>query len=108
MNYWVSSTKVIDYAVSAIDGQKITLERKGSMPMPIDILVTYEDGSSEWFNIPLKMMYGTKPTSAKVLETWSWVNPIYTLTTDKIVSVVQIDPKTLMADIDRENNIMKQ
>ena len=108
MNYWVSSTKVIDYAVSAIEGQKITLERKGSMPMPIDILVTYEDGSNEWFNIPLKMMYGNKPTNAKVLETWSWVNPIYTITTDKMVSVVRVDQKTLMADVDRENNIMKQ
>ncbi len=106
MNYWVSSTKVIDYAVSEIEGKNITLERKGAMPMPIDIMVTYEDGSSEWFNIPLQMMYGNKPTEAKVLETWSWVNPLYTVTTAKKVSHVQIDPKNLMADIDRVNNTM--
>jgi hypothetical protein len=108
MNYWVNSIKVIDYSVSSIVGKKITLERKGSMPMPIDLLVTYEDGSNESFHIPLQMMYGHKPTKAKVLGTWSWVNPVYTLTTDKKVSEVQIDPKNLMADVNRENNRMIQ
>ncbi len=106
MNYWVNSTKVIDYAVHSIIDQTITLERKGTMPMPIDLMVTYQDGSSEWFNIPLQMMYGHKPTEAKVLDCWSWVNPLYTIKTQKKVSHVQIDPKNLMADIDRVNNTM--
>ena len=108
MNYWISSTKVIDYAVNSIDGQNITLVRKGTMPMPLDVMVTYEDGSSEWFNIPLQMMYGHKPTAAKVLDSWSWVNPWYKITASKKVSHVQIDPKNLMADIDRANNLMMQ
>ena len=90
MNYWVNSTKVIDYAVRSIEGQNITLERKGAMPMPIDLMVTYEDGTSEWFNIPLQMMYGHKPTEAKILDSWSWVNPFYTVNTQKKVSHVQI------------------
>lgn len=107
LNYWAGTTKVIDYAVSSIDDQTITLERKGTMPMPLDLLVTYEDGSSEMLNIPLKMMYGSKPTKARVLDSWSWVNPSYKLTTDKKVTEVHIDPKNLMADIDRENNVMK-
>ena len=94
--------------MSSIADQKVTLERKGSMPMPLDVLVTYEDGSNESFHIPLQMMYGHKPTKAKVLGTWSWVNPVYSITTDKKVSEVQIDPKNLMADINRGNNIMKQ
>jgi hypothetical protein len=106
MNYWINSTKVIDYAVRSIEGNNITLERKGAMPMPIDLMVTYEDGSSEWFNIPLQMMYGHKPTEAKVLDNWSWVNPFYTLKTQKKVSHAQIDPKNLMADVDRVNNLM--
>jgi len=106
LNYWISTTKVIDYAVTSIEEQKVILERKGSMPMPIDLSVTYEDGSTEDFNIPLQMMYGHKPTEAKVLDTWSWVNPSYSLSTDKKIKSVQIDPKKLMADIDRENNAM--
>ncbi len=107
LNYWAQTTKFIDYAVTSVEDQKITLERKGTMPMPIDLLVTFEDGSTAEFNIPLQMMYGHKPTSAEVLESWSWVNPTYTLSTDKEISSVQIDPKNLMADIDRENNSMK-
>jgi hypothetical protein len=108
LNYWTKTTKVIDYGVGSIEGQNITLLRNGTMPMPIDLTVTYEDGSTEEFNIPLKMMYGHKPTSATVVGSWSWVNPVYTLKTSKIVVSVQIDPDNLMADIDRENNFMKQ
>lgn len=107
LNYWVYTTKVIDYAVASIEGEKISLERRGSMPMPIDLLVTYEDGSTEEFNIPIRMMYGYKPTSATVLDSWSWTNPKYTVTTSKKIKSVQIDPKNLMADIDRDNNTMK-
>ena len=106
LNYWVSTVNVIDYAVTAIEEQKIILERKGSMPMPIDLSVTYQDGSTEDFNIPLQMMYGHKPTGAKVLDSWSWVNPSYSFSTEKKIKSVQIDPKKLMADIDRENNAM--
>jgi len=107
LNYWAGTTKVIDYAVVSIDDQKIVLERKGTLPMPIDLTVTYDDGSTADFNIPLQMMYGNKPTEAKVLDSWSWVNPSYTISTDKKVTSVQIDPEKLMADVNRDNNSMK-
>ena len=106
LNYWISSTKVIDYAVTSIEGQKIILQRKGTMPMPIDLKVTYEDGSTAEFNIPLQMMYGHKPTKAKVLAAWSWVNPTYVMTADKKVISAEIDPRNLMADVNRENNTL--
>jgi len=54
----------------------------------------------------LQMMYGHKPGTAIVLNSWSWVNPFYTIDTDKKVRSVQIDPKELMADINRDNNSM--
>ena len=108
LNYWVSTTKVIDYAVTSIEDKKIVLERKGTMPMPIDLVVTYEDGSTANFTIPLKMMYGHKPTSDVVLDSWSWVKPNYTFTVDKKVKEVQIDPKNLMADVERSNNVLIQ
>lgn len=107
LNYWAGTTKVIDYSVASVEGETIVLERKGTMPMPIDLLVTYEDGSTANFTIPLKMMYGHKPTSAVVLDSWSWVNPVYTFKADKNVKDVQIDPKNLMADVDRTNNILQ-
>ena len=77
------------------------------MPMPLDVHIVYEDGSTEDFNIPLQLMYGHKPTDSKVLKSWSWVDPDYTITTEKKVIAVQLDPKNLMADINRENNALK-
>ena len=74
------------------------------MPMPVDVHIVYEDGSTEDYNIPLRKMYGHKPTEAKVLESWSWVNETYVFKTDKKPVEVKIDPKNLMADVNRENN----
>ncbi|WKK66291.1 M1 family metallopeptidase [Lutimonas zeaxanthinifaciens] len=104
MNYWINSTKVIDYEVDGVDGNSITLKRTGSMPMPLDVHVVYEDGTTEDFNIPLRKMYGHKPTKAKVLESWAWVNETYIFETEKKAVEVKIDPKNLMADVNRENN----
>jgi aminopeptidase N len=107
LNYWTQTTNTIDYAVKAINNNEIELENVGSMPMPIDIKVTYDDGSEESFNIPLRMMYGHKPTTASILEAWPWVQPIYRFSTGKTVKSVEIDPTNYMADIDRTNNMLK-
>ncbi|MCF6347109.1 MAG: M1 family metallopeptidase [Flavobacteriaceae bacterium] len=107
LNEWTQTTHTIDYAVKAINGQEITLENKGSMPMPIDAKVTYADGSSEDFYIPLRMLLGQKPTKATIIDDWSWVQPTYTFTTSKIVKSVEIDTSKLMADVDRSNNILE-
>lgn len=104
LNYWTQTKHSIDYGVSVADSKTISLARIGRMPMPIDLRVTYDDGSVEEFYIPLKMMRGGKPTSATVLESWSWVAPTYKFTTEKNISKVEIDPSGLMADVDKENN----
>lgn len=98
------TTNTIDYAVKSISGQSVTLERIGLMPMPLDILVTYTDGSTEDFYIPLQMMRGEKPTSARLIKDWAWAYPTYTFETSKTIASVQIDPKNLMADLNKENN----
>jgi len=106
LNEWTQSTNTIDYAVKTVNDKEIILENRSEMPMPIDLKVTYIDGTFENFNIPLRMMLGHKPTDAKVLKDWSWVEPIYKISVHKTVKSVEIDPKQLMADIDRTNNIM--
>ena len=98
------TTNTIDYAVNNIDGNSITLERIGLMPMPLDITVTYNDNSTENFHIPLRMARGHKPTSATVIDNWAWAYPTYTFETNKQVKSVEIDPKNLMADVDKSNN----
>jgi hypothetical protein len=98
------TTNTIDYSVKAIEGNKVTLERIGLMPMPIDLKVTYVDGSSEDFYIPLQMMRGEKPTTATIISDWAWAYPTYSFDAKKAVKTVQIDPSGLMADVDSANN----
>ena len=101
---WTQTTNTIDYAVKSIEGNTVTLERIGLMPMPLDISVTYTDGTTEDIYIPLQMMRGEKPTSATIKPDWAWAYPTYTLNASKPVASVQIDPKEMMADIDKTNN----
>ncbi|GAB5565150.1 MAG: M1 family metallopeptidase [Winogradskyella sp.] len=100
------TTNTIDYAINSIDGKTITLNRIGLMPMPIDLTVTYTDGSVEEFYIPLQMMRGEKPTSATIIDDWAWAMPTYGFEANKPVKSVEIDSSKLMADVNRENNTM--
>ena len=104
LNEWTQTTHTIDYGVKSIEEKSVTLERVGQMPMPMDIEVTYTDGTKEMFNIPLRMMRGEKPTDATKLEDWTFAHPTYTFKTSKSIKSVEIDPSKLMADVNPENN----
>lgn len=112
---FAQTTNTINYGIKSVEATdkttNVTLERKGLMPMPIDLTVEYLDGTSEDFYIPLEMMRGEKPTpdSVKVLPDWSWANNTFgfglNVEKSKIKSIT-IDPKGKMADIDNTNNIV--
>jgi hypothetical protein len=55
---WTQTLNTIDYGIKMVteNGEKTTvsLERIGLMPMPIDLLVEYTDGTMESFYIPLR------------------------------------------------------
>ncbi len=101
---WTQTTNTIDYGVKSIEDNTITLERIGLMPMPIDLEVTFTDGTKQSIYIPLQMMRGEKPTSATIIKDWAWAYPTYSFNVLKPVASVQIDPKELMADVNKENN----
>jgi hypothetical protein len=116
--YFINTTKTIDYGLRSViesDGNTfVTLERVGEFPMPVDLLVTYRDGTQELYYIPLNETLGNKPVeNDKIVRTelvaWPWVNPTYVLRINReprtIVSI-EIDPSQRMADIDRKNNKM--
>lgn len=107
LNEWTQTTHTIDYGVKVVVNKSITLERIGRMPMPIDISVTYIDGTKEAFYIPLRMMLGEKPTSATKLENWAWTHPTYTFKASKAIKSVEIDSSQIMADVDRKNNYVE-
>ena len=85
------------------------------MPMPVDLQLTYKDGSTAMFNIPLNLMYGNKPNEKpaqkrSVLEPWKWTHPTYVVEiksrlTD--IRIAEIDPSKRMADVDRKNNLLE-
>jgi hypothetical protein len=101
---FAQTTNTIDYGVKNVEGKSITLERVNLMPMPIDLSVTYVDGSKEEFYIPLQMMRGEKPTSATIISDWAWAMPTYTFEVSKAVKSVEIDASQMMADVNRINN----
>ncbi|MCL6274213.1 M1 family metallopeptidase [Muricauda sp. 2012CJ35-5] len=114
---WTQTTNTIDYGFKNVEAvgnkTKITLERIGDMPMPLDILVANKDGSQETFYIPLQLMRGEKenpyPSLPRtVVKDWGWAHPTYELIIDKPMESIQamvIDPSQLMADVDGENNV---
>jgi len=104
LNEWTQTTHTIDYGVKSVDDKTITLERIGKMPMPIDVDVEYADGTTESFNIPLRIMRGAKPANANVLEDWAWAIPTYSFDVTKSVKSVTIDKSGLMADVKLDNN----
>ena len=107
LNEWTQTLHTIDYGIKSVEGNKITLERIGQMPMPIDVEVTFTDGSKESFNIPLELMRGSKPTDATVLKDWGWAYPTYSFNTSKTIKTVAIDKSLLMADVNLENNVFE-
>ncbi|RTZ07954.1 M1 family peptidase [Flavobacterium bomense] len=113
---WTETTNTIDYGIKDIkengDKTTVTLERIGRMPMPIDLLVEYTDGTTESFYIPLRMMSFEKenPNPAikrTVLNDWAWAYPTFEFDISKSktsIKKITIDPSGLMADLKKENN----
>nr|WP_315213018.1 M1 family metallopeptidase [uncultured Flavobacterium sp.] len=113
---WTKTTNTIDYGIKEVkenaDQTTVVLERIGRMPMPIDVLVEYTDGTKESFYIPLRMMSFEKenPNPAvkrTVLNDWAWAYPTFEFAVSKpktSIKKITIDPSGLMADVKPENN----
>lgn len=112
---WIETTNTIDYGIKEVttseSGTAITLERIGLMPMPMDVVVEYTDGTKEYFYIPLRMMFGGKENPYDMKKTeladWPWANPTYQfkITRPKTdIKTIYLDPSGLMADVNKDNN----
>ena len=111
----IHSTNAVDYAVERVvngnDSLRVELTRRGDLPMPQDLAITWEDGSITQVHIPLVVMRGHRAlVDEEVLgDDWPWVDPDYTFvmpSQGKRVQKVELDPAQLVADIHRENNVL--
>ena len=114
---WTQTTNTIDYGIKEVyaDGNKtnIGMERIGLMPMPLDILVVYADGTRETFYAPLRMMRGEKKNPYEAIKRttlpdWPWAYPTFEFSVNRPlgdIRAVIIDPSLLMADVQLENNV---
>lgn len=114
--YWINSTKTIDYGIDSLwegsGATNIRLSKIGMMPMPIEVRITFKDGSTEWHYIPAYQMFGGKPADAgqekrKIYTEWRWTSATYQIETNRKltdITVVEIDPSHRMADVNLKNN----
>jgi len=112
--YWVNSTKTVDYGLNDIQaGEKgaiLSIQRVGKMPMPVEVYVTYKDGSSETHYLPLDLMLSGKKAEVANWIThaeWKWTAPTYSFELSKPISQlksIEIDPSQRMPDVNRTNN----
>ncbi len=115
LDYWVNTTHTIDYAVDTVTEvagkTMITLKRENKMPMPVDVYVTFADGTKKIYYAPLAILRGEKENNTAieriVLPDWTWTHTSYQFTIDTSLSnikSIEIDESGYMADINRENN----
>ena len=112
LDLWTKTTKNIDYALGTIEKKGnetlIPLFQKGTMPMPLDVLIELKDGSSIKYSIPQASMYGEKKEDGLLIAApWSWTNPQYNLLVPvehERIRKVEIDPGKYLLDLNRANN----
>jgi hypothetical protein len=92
---WVYTTARLDHAVDSIgtqDGaEKIFLADRGTMTLPLEMDLTYSDGSTERVRLPVEMWNLGRRFAYRVKE-------------GKSVRRVLVDPRRALPDVDRKNN----
>jgi hypothetical protein len=115
--YMVNSTKTIDYAVDTVYQQKldinsneisniISLKKIGSFPIPLELVITTQEGEQILFNIPVDLMRvnSEHQRSKNYLDPWHWVETRYDIAIPGHIKSIELDPRGVIADIERTNN----
>ena len=111
LNEWTRTPHKVDYGIdiSLLESDRvITLKRIGRIPMPIEIVVSFEDGASDMYYIPNDLLYGYKSFNDEVylMEPWNWVTKEYEFEVvgSKKITKVEIDPSKRIADVNQLDN----
>jgi Peptidase family M1 domain len=93
---WIFSTARLDQAVDAVTidtsgHANVLLTNRGTMVMPTELKITFDDGTSETVKLPVEM--------------WNLGQHFtYRLPSTKAVRRVEVDPRDALPDYDRTNN----
>lgn len=94
---WYYETWVLDQGISNVEQQDgkavITIQDFGEIPMPVDLTVTFEDGSQTETRIGVEDWLDGKRTTSTTIETPS------------DITKVEIDAEVYYPDVNRANNI---
>ncbi|MBI1315468.1 M1 family peptidase [bacterium] len=109
---WTGTTQTIDHGIVEVravgrDQIRIVLERKGSIPMPLELVLVFEDGTRRSLKVPLDWCFEAAPGSAQPLPFWNGYAPRYECTVRadfNALDEVQLDPLEYTADLHLENN----
>jgi aminopeptidase N len=93
---WVFTTARLDQAVESVSVDStghanVTLSNRGTMVMPAELRLTYDDGSVETVKLPVEMWNLGQRFTYRVLS-------------KKKVRTASIDPRSVLPDTDRANN----
>jgi aminopeptidase N len=96
---WVTTTARLDQAVDSVtttEGQTtVVLANRGSMVMPAELRLTYEDGSMETVRLPVEM--------------WNLGSRFaYRVPSPKHLRRAEVDPRHVLPDLDRSNNVWER
>jgi hypothetical protein len=116
--YWVNGTDYPDYAITDVEDMdeaattRVTLERVGRMPMPLEVTVTGKDSSQTVYYIAPAILRGQKqqPDYAEnwvPVDDWGWAMPTYQLVIDRdkqTIERIEINARERMYEDDLTNN----
>jgi hypothetical protein len=95
---WVYTTARLDQAVDSVgaaDGQpKVFVSNRGSMTLPLEMELTYDDGTTERVRLPVEM-WNLGPAFA------------YRVRSGRKVTGVVVDPRGVLPDVERGNNRLR-
>ena len=113
LNDWTRTTHKIDYGIdiSSLESDRlIILNRKARIPMPIELVVSFSDGTSEMYYIPNDLLFGYKKFGADVnyMEPWNWASSQYEFKAEGLKKIIkiEIDPSKRLADFNQSDNII--
>jgi hypothetical protein len=94
---WIYTTARLDHAIADVrmsdDGMEIVIENRGDMEMPVELELSYTDGTTERVKLPVEM--------------WNQGDRfVYRVGVDREISEVRLDPRGMYPDVDRGNDGM--